>query len=196
MTALGVAEQGSGARDRVDAACRLCGSAELRLLADLGAAPPRERFLETAEAAEAAYPLHVRVCERCLFAQLPPSIIRRRRSPSTHISRRSPPRGWSTPDASLRTSCVGSVRARLVRRRGDSNDGYLHFQYYTLLTAQRALAGGGLSVVDVELLDTAVVEARLNLRGRHASMAAKLRATPSAAPESRPPGPRTAPSPG
>jgi hypothetical protein len=29
-----------------------------------------------------------------------------------------------------------------------------HFQYYTLLTGQRALATGGLSVVDVELLDT------------------------------------------
>ncbi|MGH3951378.1 MAG: class I SAM-dependent methyltransferase [Pseudonocardiaceae bacterium] len=29
-----------------------------------------------------------------------------------------------------------------------------HFQYYTVASAQRALAGGGLSVVDVELLDT------------------------------------------
>ncbi|HEV2779876.1 MAG TPA: class I SAM-dependent methyltransferase [Actinophytocola sp.] len=29
-----------------------------------------------------------------------------------------------------------------------------HFQYYTVASAQRALAGGGLSLVDVELLDT------------------------------------------
>jgi C-methyltransferase C-terminal domain/Methyltransferase domain len=29
-----------------------------------------------------------------------------------------------------------------------------HFQYYTLLTGQRALAAGGLTLVDVELLDT------------------------------------------
>jgi hypothetical protein len=29
-----------------------------------------------------------------------------------------------------------------------------HFQYYTLLTGQRALASGGLTLVDVELLDT------------------------------------------
>ena len=29
-----------------------------------------------------------------------------------------------------------------------------HFQYYTVLTAQRALASGGLTLVDVELLDT------------------------------------------
>jgi hypothetical protein len=29
-----------------------------------------------------------------------------------------------------------------------------HFQYYTLLTGQRALESGGLSLVDVELLDT------------------------------------------
>lgn len=29
-----------------------------------------------------------------------------------------------------------------------------HFQYYTVLTAQRALASGGLALVDVELLDT------------------------------------------
>ncbi|MGH3974904.1 MAG: methyltransferase domain-containing protein [Pseudonocardiaceae bacterium] len=29
-----------------------------------------------------------------------------------------------------------------------------HFQYYTVLTAQRALASGGLAVVDVEVLDT------------------------------------------
>jgi hypothetical protein len=29
-----------------------------------------------------------------------------------------------------------------------------HFQYYTVLTAQRALAAGGLALVDVELLDT------------------------------------------
>ena len=56
--------------------CRLCGSTELRSFLDLGATPPCELILtaEAAEAPELTYPLHVRVCERCLLAQLPPLI--------------------------------------------------------------------------------------------------------------------------
>ena len=56
--------------------CRLCGSAQLRSLLDLGATPPCELFLTAtaAQAPEATYPLHVRVCEQCLLAQLPPLI--------------------------------------------------------------------------------------------------------------------------
>ena len=56
--------------------CRLCGSTELRSFLDLGATPPCERILtaEEAEAPEVTYPLHVRVCGRCLLAQLPPLI--------------------------------------------------------------------------------------------------------------------------
>ena len=43
---------------------------------DLGATPPCERFLTAAqlEEPEPTYPLHVRVCENCLLAQLPPLI--------------------------------------------------------------------------------------------------------------------------
>ena len=56
--------------------CRLCGSTDLRSFVDLGATPPCELFLTAAalEAPEPTYPLHVRVCERCLLAQLPPLI--------------------------------------------------------------------------------------------------------------------------
>lgn len=56
--------------------CRLCGSADLRSFCDLGATPPCELFLtaETAEQPERTYPLHVRVCNACLLAQLPPEI--------------------------------------------------------------------------------------------------------------------------
>src|SRR5689334_24970456 len=56
--------------------CRLCGSTDLRSFVDLGATPPCELFLTAAalEAPEPTYPLHVRVCERCLLAQIPPLI--------------------------------------------------------------------------------------------------------------------------
>ena len=57
-------------------ACRLCGSVVLRSFVDLGATPPCELFLaaEALERPEVTYPLHVRVCEGCLLAQLPPLI--------------------------------------------------------------------------------------------------------------------------
>src|SRR3954463_9156333 len=56
--------------------CRLCGSGHLRSFLDLGATPPCELFLpaEAVEQPEPNYPLHVRVCEECLLAQLPPLI--------------------------------------------------------------------------------------------------------------------------
>ena len=56
--------------------CRLCGSSALRSFLDLGATPPCELFLpaEAVERLEVTYPLHVRVCESCLLAQLPPLI--------------------------------------------------------------------------------------------------------------------------
>src|SRR4051794_18057399 len=57
-------------------ACRLCGSPQLRSFLDLGASPPCQLFLTADELAEpeVTYPLHVRVCESCLLAQLPPLI--------------------------------------------------------------------------------------------------------------------------
>src|SRR5215211_1748462 len=53
--------------------CRLC-SAELRhTFVDLGMSPPCESYLEASQldAGETFYPLHVRVCEKCLLVQLP-----------------------------------------------------------------------------------------------------------------------------
>lgn len=53
--------------------CRLC-SAELRhTFVDLGMSPPCESYLSAAQldAGETFYPLHVRICDRCLLVQLP-----------------------------------------------------------------------------------------------------------------------------
>ncbi|HET6500489.1 MAG TPA: class I SAM-dependent methyltransferase [Amycolatopsis sp.] len=57
-------------------ACRLCGSASLASVVDLGATPPCERFLtrEQLDQPELTYPLHLRVCTDCWLAQLPPLI--------------------------------------------------------------------------------------------------------------------------
>lgn len=79
MITVAVAEQNRGVETthrRVDRSCRLCGSDGLRDFLDLGVTPRCEVFL-TAEAAErpdVVYPLHVRVCDRCLLVQLPPLI--------------------------------------------------------------------------------------------------------------------------
>src|SRR6266536_1689237 len=56
--------------------CRLCGSASLASVVDLGATPPCERFLaaEQLDEPEPTYPLHLRVCTDCWLAQLPPLI--------------------------------------------------------------------------------------------------------------------------
>ncbi len=56
--------------------CRLCGSAELLSVVDLGATPPCERFLTAAQLdePEITYPLHLRVCTSCWLAQIPPLI--------------------------------------------------------------------------------------------------------------------------
>lgn len=56
--------------------CRLCGSADLRSVVDLGASPPCESFLAEAEldAPEMTYPLHLRRCADCFLVQLPPLI--------------------------------------------------------------------------------------------------------------------------
>ncbi|MPY82656.1 MAG: methyltransferase domain-containing protein [Actinophytocola sp.] len=53
--------------------CRLCGSDALASVLDLGATPPCERVLTEAmlDEPEPTYPLHLRVCESCLLAQIP-----------------------------------------------------------------------------------------------------------------------------
>ncbi|WP_308257366.1 class I SAM-dependent methyltransferase [Pseudonocardia lacus] len=242
--------------------CRLCGSADLRSFLDLGATPPCESFLtaEAAQAPELTYPLHVRVCERCLLAQLPPLITPEETfteyayfasfsdswvshaarfvdgaverlglgpgsfvvevasndgyllqhvvargirclgiEPAVNVGAAAREKGVPTRTAFLTPRTGADVRAEhggadlvclnnvyahipdvvgftaglrslvaddgwvsievqhlltLVQRTQFDTIYHEHFQYYTVLTAQRALASGGLTVVDVELLDT------------------------------------------
>ncbi len=242
--------------------CRLCGSTRLRSFDDLGATPPCELFLsaEALERPEPTYPLHVRVCEGCLLAQLPPLItpeetfteyayfssfstswveharrfvdgaVRRLGlgadafvvevasndgyllqhvvergvrclgiEPAVNVGAAARAKGVPTLTAFLTPETGARVRAEhgpadLVAlnnvyahipdvvgfteglRALVADDGWVsvevqhlltlvartqfdtiyheHFQYYTVLTAQRALASGGLALVDVELLDT------------------------------------------
>ena len=243
-------------------ACRLCGSTRLRSFLDLGATPPCELFLpaEAVEQPEMTYPLHVRVCESCLLAQLPPLITpeetfteyayfssfstswveHARRfvdgavarlglgpesfvvevasndgyllqhvvgrgirclgvEPSRNVGEAAREKGVPTLTAFLTPETGAQVRAEhgpadlvalnnvyahipdvvgftkglrslvaddgwvsievqhlltLVERTQFDTIYHEHFQYYTVLTAQRALASGGLTLVDVELLDT------------------------------------------
>jgi len=53
--------------------CRLCGAALSTTFVDLGMSPPCETYLsaDQLEDAETFYPLHVRICDRCLLVQLP-----------------------------------------------------------------------------------------------------------------------------
>lgn len=53
--------------------CRLCDSNRLLSVLDLGASPPGEDFLTADELdlPEAAFPLHLRLCEECLLLQIP-----------------------------------------------------------------------------------------------------------------------------
>src|SRR3954468_19051293 len=242
--------------------CRLCGSSVLGSFLDLGATPPCELFLpaEALERPEMTYPLHVRVCARCLLAQLPPLITpeetfteyayfssfstswveHARRfvdgavarlglgagsfvvevasndgyllqhvvergipclgiEPSVNVGEAARQKGVPTLTAFLTPETGAAVRAEhgpadlvalnnvyahipdvvgfteglralvaddgwvsievqhlltLVQRTQFDTIYHEHFQYYTVLTAQRALASGGLALVDVELLDT------------------------------------------
>ncbi len=53
-------------------ACRFCGSTQLRTFVDLGYTPLANAYLSSSEAIESErrYPLHARVCERCLLVQV------------------------------------------------------------------------------------------------------------------------------
>ena len=242
--------------------CRLCGSPSLSTFLDLGATPPCERFLAADEldAPEPTYPLHARVCNKCLLVQLPPLItpadtfteyayfssfstswvahaesflahaVRRLSldaesfvvevasndgyllqhavsrgiqclgvEPSVNVGKAARERGVPTLTEFLSPETGAAVRAEygpadLVvannvyahipdvlgftegLRALVAEDGWVsievqhlltlvqgtqfdtiyheHFQYYTVGTAQRALAAGGLTLVDVELLAT------------------------------------------
>jgi C-methyltransferase C-terminal domain/Putative zinc binding domain/Methyltransferase domain len=254
--------------------CRLCGSTALRSFLDLGATPPCELFLaaDAVERPELTYPLHVRVCESCLLAQLPPLITpeetfteyayfssfstswveHARRfvdgavarlgldvdsfvvevasndgyllqhvvergirclgiEPSVNVGEAARRKGVPTLTAFLTPETGARVRAEhgpadlvalnnvyahipdvvgfteglrslvaddgwvsievqhlltLVQRTQFDTIYHEHFQYYTVLTAQRALASGGLALVDVELLDTHGGSIRLWARPR------------------------------
>ena len=254
-------------------------SAQLRSFLDLGATPPCELFLtaEAVEAPEMTYPLHVRVCERCLLAQLPPLITpeetfteyayfssfstswveHARRfvdgaverlglgpesfvvevasndgyllqhvvargirclgvEPSVNVGEAAREKGVPTLTAFLTPETGAQVRAEhgpaqlvalnnvyahipdvvgftkglrslvaddgwvsievqhlltLVQRTQFDTIYHEHFQYYTVLTAQRALASGGLALVDVELLDTHGGSVRLWARPAEAVVA-------------------------
>ena len=54
-------------------ACRLCGAPLEHTFVDLGMSPPCESYLtaDQVDQGETFYPLHVRVCARCLLVQLP-----------------------------------------------------------------------------------------------------------------------------
>lgn len=56
--------------------CRLCAAPLTRTFVDLGMSPLCETFIapERVDAPEIFYPLHVRVCQRCLLVQLPPCV--------------------------------------------------------------------------------------------------------------------------
>jgi hypothetical protein len=56
--------------------CRLCGAELSRTFVDLGSSPPCESYLraEQLDQPEVFYPLHVRICDRCLLVQLPPYV--------------------------------------------------------------------------------------------------------------------------
>jgi hypothetical protein len=55
------------------ASCRLCGERLTRTFVDLGCSPLCESYVrpDALDSPEVFYPLHVRVCERCLLVQLP-----------------------------------------------------------------------------------------------------------------------------
>ena len=53
--------------------CRLCSAELHHTFVDLGMSPPCESYLSASQldGPETFYPLHVRVCEKCLLVQLP-----------------------------------------------------------------------------------------------------------------------------
>ena len=53
--------------------CRFCKAPLARTFVDLGMSPLCESYVppERLDAMEPFYPLHVRICERCLLVQLP-----------------------------------------------------------------------------------------------------------------------------
>ncbi|MEO5875181.1 MAG: class I SAM-dependent methyltransferase [Streptosporangiaceae bacterium] len=105
--------------------CRLCGSAALESVVDLGATPPCELFLTAAQLQEpeSTYPLHLRVCTDCLLVQLPPLI-----TPEETFTEYAYFSSYSTSWVEHARRFVDDTVARLAPQfvvEVASNDGYL-----------------------------------------------------------------------
>lgn len=112
--------------------CRLCGSAAMASVVDLGATPPCESFLaaDQLDRPEPAYPLHLRVCTDCWLAQLPALI-----TPEETFSEYAYFSSFSTSWVEHARAFVADAAARLGLGAGNegggfvvevaSNDGYL-----------------------------------------------------------------------
>lgn len=108
--------------------CRLCGSAALGSVVDLGATPPCESFLaaDQLDQPEPAYPLHLRVCTDCWLAQIPPLI-----TPEETFTQYAYFSSYSTSWVEHARTFVADTAARLALGPDAfvvevaSNDGYL-----------------------------------------------------------------------
>src|SRR5919109_1101842 len=139
--------------------CRLCGSEATASVVDLGATPPCESFLaaDQLDQPEPAYPLHLRVCTDCWLAQIPPLITPE--ETFNEYAHFSDVVGFTR---GLRTLVADdgwvSIEVQhlltLIEENQYDTIYHEHFQYYTVASAIRALASGGLALVDVELLPT------------------------------------------
>jgi hypothetical protein len=113
-------------------ACRFCGAPLEATVVDLGVSPPCQSVVtpERLEAMERFYPLHVRLCERCLLVQLPEFI-----APDEIFTEYAYFSAYSTSWVEHARRYVEMITARLDLGSQDlvvelaSNDGYLlqHF---------------------------------------------------------------------
>jgi len=105
--------------------CRLCGSASLVSVVDLGATPPCELFLtaDRLDEPEMTYPLHLRVCADCLLAQLPP-LITPEETFTEYAYFSSYSTSWVEHARDFVTAAVERIRPEFVVEVA-SNDGYL-----------------------------------------------------------------------
>jgi SAM-dependent methyltransferase len=73
MPTSSVSENERPSHSRAAVECRFCGTSLSRTFVDLGMSPLCESYVppERLDAMEPFYPLHVRICERCLLVQLP-----------------------------------------------------------------------------------------------------------------------------
>ncbi|WP_432869159.1 class I SAM-dependent methyltransferase [Microbispora rosea] len=105
--------------------CRLCGSARLVGVVDLGATPPCERFLgaEQLDEPETTYPLHLRVCTDCWLAQIP-ALITPQDTFTEYAYYSSYSTSWVEHARRFVADAAERLRPRFVVEVA-SNDGYL-----------------------------------------------------------------------